>query len=444
MLKTFHRGGIHPEENKLTAQVPLERFPVPAKVVLFLGQSLGAPARPLVEKGSQVLAGQLIAQGESLISAHLHSPISGTVTHIDDHLDFNGYRRKAIFIDVQGDQWDPAIDRSETLISQIPFSQQELLAKIKQMGIVGLGGACFPTHVKLSVPEGKRADYLLVNAAECEPYLTSDHRLLLEKTAELVVGARILMKACGAKRAVFGVENNKPDCISALRKAIGNETNLEVIPLKTRYPQGAEKMLIKAMTGRAVPPGKLPVDVGCVVNNVGTAFAVYEAVQKNKPLFESMVTVTGKGLSKQVNYVVRLGTSYSEILSHVGPLPEGDLKIVRGGPMMGKAMTTLDAPVTKGASAILVLSGKEAKRVPEVNCIRCGRCVSVCPMRLEPYLFERLVANKTWEAAEQNHIMDCMECGCCQYTCPSGRQLLDSIRLGKNNVGQLIRSRGIK
>lgn len=441
MLKTFKKGGVHPHENKLSAAKVIEVLPLPQKVYIPLGQSLGAPAKPLVDKGSEVKTGQLIAKGESFISANVHSSVSGKVVKIDDITDPSGYRRKAVFIDSTGDEWVETIDRSPALVRDCNLSQKEIIHKINEMGIVGLGGATFPSHVKLMVPEGKKAEILIINGVECEPYLTADHRLMLEKGEEILVGVTILMKALGVSKAAIGIESNKPDAISHMQQLAQSFRGIEIVALKVKYPQGAEKQLIKAVTGREVPSQKLPIEVGCVVNNVGTAYAVYEAVQKNKPLFERVVTVTGKKLASPSNFMVRIGTPVSELIEKAGGLPEDTGKIISGGPMMGKALNSTEIPVVKGTSGILLFPESESKRLTVQPCIRCAKCVSACPMGLEPYLLEREVTAALWEEAENDRVMDCMECGSCQFTCPSGRPLLDYLRLGKNKVGQIIRSR---
>lgn len=441
MLKTFKTGGVHPEEGKLSADKPIESLPVPDKVFIPLGQSLGAPAKVLVEKGDSVKVGQLIAKGEAFISANVHSPVSGKVSKVDDITDQSGYRRKAVYIDVEGDEWESSIDRSTTLVRENSLTAQEVTRKIHEMGVVGLGGATFPSHVKLMVPQGKKAEILIINGVECEPYLTADHRLMLEKGEEIMVGISLLMKALGVQKAAIGIESNKPDAIAHLSKLCEAYKGIEVVPLKVKYPQGAEKQLIKAVTGKEVPSQKLPIEVGCVVNNVGTAFAVYEAVQKNKPLFERVVTVTGKSLSKPCNLLVRLGTPVEKLIQYAGGLPEDTGKVISGGPMMGKALNSTEIPVVKGTSGILIIPKVEAGRVQVQNCIRCARCVSACPMGLEPYLLERVINANDLELAEKLCILDCMECGCCHFTCPSGRPLLDYLRLGKSKVGQIVRTR---
>ncbi len=444
MLKTFKLGGVHPEETKLSSDQPIDVLPVPKKVFIPVSQNLGAPSKVVVNKGDIVRAGQLIAKGEAFISSNVHSSVSGTVVKIDKVIDTSGYKREAIVIDVDGDEWENTIDRSEQMKRDCPLSSKEIIEKLKEMGIVGLGGATFPSHVKLMVPDGKKADLLIINGVECEPYLTSDHRIMMEKGEEILIGTTILMKGLGVKKAIVGIENNKKDAITYLTNLSEKFEGITVQTLKVKYPQGGEKQLIKALTKREVPSGRLPIEVGCVVNNVGTALAVYEAVQKNKPLFERVVTVTGKSVNKPANFLVRVGTPISELIDRAGGLPQDTGKIISGGPMMGKAVSSLDTPVVKGTSGILLMTDKESKRVVVQTCIRCRKCITVCPMGLEPYLLSNLIQHEELEDAEKEGIMDCIECGSCQYTCPSGRPLLDYIREGKNKVGQMIRNRGKK
>lgn len=440
-LKTFKIGGVHPEENKLSEHVAIQTLPLPKQVILPLGQNLGAPSKPIVKKGDAVKVGQLIAKGESFISANLHSPVSGKVLKLDDAMDASGYRKPAIFIDVDEDVWEEGIDTSDTLVREITADKQTIIEKIKAAGIVGLGGATFPTHVKLMIPEGKKAEYLIINGVECEPYLTSDHRLMLEKGEEMLIGIQILMKAMQVEKAIIGIENNKPDAINHLTELSKSYTGISVQPLKVKYPQGGEKQLIKATVNREVPSGKLPIEVGCVVSNVGTAFAVYEAVQKNKPLIERIVTITGKAVKKPSNFKVRIGTPLLQLIEAADGLPENTGKVINGGPMMGKALTTVDVPVVKGSSGILLMKQEESHRnIPKV-CIRCSKCTTVCPMGLEPFLLSKSAKLGKFDKAESERIMDCIECGSCQFTCPSNLPLLDFIRLGKNKVGQIIRSR---
>ena len=441
MLKTFSIGGIHPAENKISAASAIEALPVPAMVSVPISQHIGAPSEPLVKKGDAVKVGQVIAKSSGFVSTNIHSSVSGVVDKIDDVLDASGYKRKAIVIKTEGDDWDESIDRSSDLVRNVSLSSEEIIKRIGEAGIVGLGGATFPAHVKLSPPPGKKCDILIINGVECEPYLTSDHRLMLEKGEEILVGTTILMKALKVDKAVIGIENNKKDAIEHLKNLATAYNGISIQPLKVQYPQGGEKQLIDACIKRQVPSGKLPIEVGAVVQNVGTAFAVYEAVQKNKPLFERVVTVTGVSLKKPSNFLVRIGTPISSLIEAAGGLPDDTAKIVGGGPMMGKALSSAEVPVTKGSSGILLLPAEKTSRKPVENCIRCSKCVSVCPMGLSPYLLMSLAQKAIWDRAEEEKIMDCIECGSCSFTCPSSRPLLDYIRLGKAKVGQIMRTR---
>lgn len=441
MLKTFKIGGVHPPENKLSKDKAIEVLPLPQKVFIPVAQHIGAPATPVVKRGDVVKVGQVIAKSSSFVSTNIHSSVSGKVTKVDFSADSSGYPKQGIFIDVEGDEWEETIDRTETLVKDITIDGPAIIQKIQDAGIVGLGGATFPTHVKLVPPQGMKAEVLLINGVECEPYLTSDHRLMLEKADEIMVGTQLLMKAMNVEKAVIGIENNKPDAIKLLSEKCKEYKGLSVVALKVQYPQGGEKQLINAVTGKEVPSGALPIAVGAVVSNVGTAFAVYEAIQKNKPLLERVVTVTGKGVSKPSNFKVRVGTATSELVEAAGGLPEDTGKIISGGPMMGRAMSSLDIPVTKGTSGILLMQEKESTREEVLNCIRCSRCTNVCPMGLEPYLLMTLGEKQIFDRAEKERVMDCIECGSCSYTCPSSRPLLDYIRFGKGKVGQIIRSR---
>jgi len=444
MLKTFKLGGVHPAENKLSANKKIEILPLPKIAYVPISQHLGAPAKPLVNRGDQIKVGQLLAKGEAFISANIHSPVSGKIQKIDEVIDASGYRRTALVVAVDGDEWEEDIDRSNNIIKDIKLSQKEIIAKINEKGVVGLGGATFPSHVKLMVPEGKKAEVLIINGVECEPYLTADHMLMMEKAEEMMVGVQILMIALGVKKAMIGIENNKPNAIEHLTKVAQGFDGITVHGLKVKYPQGAEKQLIKALINREVPSGKLPIEVGAVVNNAGTAFAVYEAVQKNKPLIERVVTITGKSVKEPGNFMVRIGTPVSELIEAAGGLPENTGKVINGGPMMGKALNSLDVPVVKGTSGILIMRENEAGRKPVLHCIRCSKCVTVCPMGLEPYLIEKVVLFEDYERTEKERVMDCIECGSCQYTCPANRPLLDYLRLGKNKVGQIMRTRAKK
>ncbi len=441
-MKTFPIGGVHPSDNKLSRGAAVERFALPDVVQIPLAQHIGAPAVAKVAKGDKVLVGQLSAEAASFMSANIHAPVSGTVTAVDMQPNGQGLRQMMVTIKREGDEWAPGIDLSETLIRECTLTPAEILDRIKAAGIVGMGGATFPTHVKLSIPAGKKAEYLIINGVECEPYLTSDHRTMLEKGEELMVGATILMRLLGVNRAHIGIESNKPDAIAFLRELSKHYAGVVVVPLKVRYPQGGEKQLIAAITGRQVPPPPgLPIDVGAVVCNASTTVAVYEAVQKHKPLVERIVTVTGRGMKKPSNFLVRMGTPVASLLEAAGGLPDGDVKVLNGGPMMGRAMVNLASPVTKGCSGITVLSGVGARRAPESACIKCAKCVQACPMGLEPYLISKLARKGLWERLENEEVTSCIECGCCQFTCPADLPLLDYIRQGKQRVMGIIRAR---
>lgn len=441
MLKTFSKGGVHPEEVKISQTAPIELLPIPKVVSIPLSQHLGAPAVAVVKKGEAVKVGQLIAKSSSFISANIHSSVSGVVSKVDAVIDTSGYKRACILIEVDGDEWLESIDRSTEIKTEITMSPKEIIDRILDSGVVGLGGATFPTHVKLMVPEGKKAEVLIINGVECEPYLTSDHRLMLEKGEEILVGTQILMKGLQVKRAIIGIENNKKDAIDHLNRLAAKFEGIEIQPLKVKYPQGGEKQLIKAVLNREVPSGCLPIDVGTVVNNVGTAFAVYEAVQKNKPLFERVVTVTGQSVAQPANFLVRIGTPTKDLIDKAGGLPEDTNRIVSGGPMMGKALVSDEVSVVKGTSGILIMPEKVVKTSKETACIRCAKCASVCPMGLEPYLLVNMGKRRLWEDLEKEKIMDCMECGSCHFVCPAGIRILDYIRVGKSETGKLIRSR---
>ena len=442
MLRTFRLGGIHPPENKLSAGCPIQPISLPKEVIIPIGQHIGAPAVPTVQKGDQVKVGTVIAQAGGFVSANIHSSVTGKVTKIDGFYDSGGYKRPAIVIAVAPEEeWEEGIDRSEELVTECTLEPKEIIDRIAASGIVGLGGATFPTQVKLSPPPGQKAEVLIINAVECEPYLTSDHQLMLSKGAEILVGVKILMKALDVSRAVIGIENNKKDAILHLSQLAKAYTDITVMPLKVQYPQGGEKQLIDAVLRKQIKSGALPISAGAVVQNVGTVFAVYEAVQKNKPLVERIVTVTGKYLEKPSNYHARIGIPIGHLIEASGGLPEDTGKIIGGGPMMGKALLGTEVPVTKGTSGILILPQEDAVRRPMRNCIRCAKCVSVCPMGLNPAFLMRDVQYADWETTEKNYIVDCIECGSCSYTCPSNRPLLDFIRIGKQKVTAIIRSR---
>jgi electron transport complex protein RnfC len=441
MLKTFRIGGIHPPDNKWSASQAIITLPPPTQAVVMLSQHIGAPAEAIVQKGDKVKAGALIAKANGFISAAIHSPVSGTVSRIDNAVDASGTARPAIYINVEDDVWEESVDRTDAVVKYRPLTRTEIIERITGAGIVGLGGATFPTHVKLSPPPGNKAEVLIVNAVECEPYLTADHRMMYENSEEVFIGITILMEALKVSRAVIGIENNKRDAVRHMTFLARNFEGIEVVPLKVKYPQGGEKQLIDAIVRRQVASGALPISVGAVVQNVGTVFAVYEAVQKNKPLVDRVVTVTGKGVAKPSNFLVRIGTPIRDLIEAAGGTVGAVGKIIGGGPMMGKALVGVDVPVTKGTSGILVLPAEEAVRRPAQPCIRCAKCVAVCPMGLNPTLLMSAGEHARWDLAEEELITDCIECGSCSYTCPSRRPLLDYIRLGKGKVTAIIRAR---
>lgn len=441
MLKTFRIGGIHPKERKISAGKAIQPIAIPDQVIIPLAQHIGAPCQPVVKRGDLVKVGTLIGKSVGFVSANIHSPVSGTVLKLDKAIDASGYRRDAVYIKVDGDEWEEGIDRSNELIKECSLTPKEIIEKIEAAGIVGMGGATFPTHVKLTPPPGTKAEVLIVNGVECEPYLTSDHQLMLEKTEEILVGTTLVMKALNVEQAIIGIENNKKDAITQFNKAVKAYPHIRVQPLKVQYPQGGEKQLIDALLGRQVPSGSLPISIGAVVQNVATIFAIYEAVQKNKPLVERVVTVTGKEVKNPGNVLARVGIPIQLLIDEAGGLPETTGKIVSGGPMMGKALPSTEVPVTKGTSGVLLIPTLEAKRNAMKDCIRCSKCLSVCPMGLNPTLLMNLTEYEVWDRAEKNAITDCIECGSCSYVCPADRPLLDYIRLGKNKVSGIIRAR---
>ena len=444
-MKTFNIGGVHPAENKLSAGSPIREAALPKQAVFSMFQHIGAPAKPVVQKGDVVKVGTLLAEAGGFVSAPVYSSVSGKVNKIDAVLDASGTRRMAVIVDVEGDEWEESIDRSKDLVrlSDRPdLDSKTIVEKIKNAGIVGLGGATFPCHVKLTPPPGSKAECVIINAVECEPYLTADHRLMLEHADEILVGVELIMNAVNVTKGYIGIENNKPDAIKLMTEKASQYPNIKVVPLKVKYPQGGEKQLIDAVIGRQVPaPPAIPISVGAVVQNVGTAFAIYEAVMKNKPLIDRIITVTGKSVKNPSNLLARLGTPFQQLIDECGGLPEDTGKIIGGGPMMGKALLSLEVPMTKGSSGLLIMNEKEARRSEPQPCIRCAKCVSACPMGLEPYLLSKLSAMEDWEAAEKNDVVSCIECGSCQFTCPSKRPLLDMMRVGKSTVMGIIRSR---
>ena len=447
-LFTFRIGGVHPQEHKLTADIPTKEAALPKAAVFPLGQHIGAPARPVVKRGDKVKVGTLIAEANGFVSAPIYSSVSGTVAKIDTSIDATGYRQPVIIINVEGDEWEEGIDRSselESMEAHPELTAEEIIERIKIAGITGMGGASFPTFIKLCPPPTAKAECIIVNAVECEPYITADYRLMMEHAAEILVGLKLLMKAAKVEKGYIGIEENKPKAIQLLTELTSEDSQITIVPLEMKYPQGGEKQLVDAVIGRQVPaPPAIPVNVGAIVQNVGTVFAVYQAVMKHKPLFERYTTVTGEHIKQPGNFLVRMGTPFKDLIAACGGLPEGDNKVLAGGPMMGKSVISLEVPVTKGTNSITVLTDADAHRKPIEPCIRCGKCVEVCPMGLEPYLLATLSAFRHYERLEQEDVVSCISCGSCQFTCPSHRPILDNILQGKGVVMSRIKARNQK
>lgn len=433
-MKTFRKGGIHPPEYKLTAGKPVVKMPVPAELRIMLSQCIGAPAKPVVKPGEHVEAGQLIAEATAFVSAPLHSPVAGTVRKIEPTRTPQGIWQDSIVIETDKDAAEEYAPQPRSQEEVDFLSPEDIINIVGSAGIVGQGGAAFPTKVKLSVPKGKHADTVLINGAECEPYLTCDDILMRCEADNIARGTLLIMKAVGARECIIGIEENKPEAVLAMKEAAARYEYMRVEVLKKKYPQGGEKQLIYAATGRTVPAGALPIETGCIVDNVATAYAVYDAVYNRRNLTERIVTVTGKSLANPGNYLVKNGTPLSAIIDFAGGLPENTGKVIAGGPMMGRAISTLESTATKGLSGIVVLSEAESLRKAEGPCIRCARCVSACPMGLEPYLLMLQGVNQMWDDMAEHGVANCLECGCCSYICPASRPLLDFIKLGKQEL----------
>lgn len=434
MKKKTFRGGAHPlhhincgksyTENKNTVKMP-----VPDEIVISMSRVVGAPGKPIVAAGDRVYKGQLIAEASAFISSTYHSSVSGEVVAVEKRMHGTGEMREAVVI---------ANDHKDEILPDIkPYDYKkmkaaEIVEVIKQMGVVGMGGATFPAHVKLSPPPDKKVDTLVINGAECEPYITCDHRLMLENPDDIINGVKIVMKALGVDSAYIGVEDNKPDAIESLSKALKNIKKIQIVPLKTKYPQGAEKQLIYSITKRAVPSGGLPMDIGVVVANVGTTAAIAKIFETGMPVTERIVTVTGNGVADPQNLIVRLGTSFEDCVAFCGGLKDDVVKVISGGPMMGVAQNSLGAPINEGTTGILALDSKEAATDEPQNCIKCGSCVNGCPIGLMPLKIAAAADNAKFDVAEQLGAMDCIECGTCSYICPARRSLVQSIRLAKS------------
>ncbi len=438
MAEPSFKGGVHPAYNKeATSTLAIVKMPLPQKVVVPMQQHIGAPCELLadvekIEKGFEVKAGQKLGDNKGFVSAPVHAPISGTVVDIGPYNHPLGMKINAVTIESDGrDEW---MDNTKPAGSLDDLSVDEIRKIVREAGIVGLGGATFPAHVKLSPPEDKPIDIVIINGAECEPYLTADHRVMLEKAEEIIFGLRVMMKALGASEGIIGVENNKPDAYKLMERLVAEEENISAFSLPTKYPQGAEKMLIYVATGRVVPAGALPMEVGVVNHNVGTAVAITQAIREGKPLVERVLTVTGSGINQPANLLVRLGTLVSEVLEYCGGISESTLKLVVGGPMMGLAQPTADIPVIKGTSGILALTDEDVYLAESSPCIRCAKCVSSCPMNLMPTSIAQAAEHGNYKRAEELYALDCFECGCCSYICPSKIPLVQWIRIGKNEI----------
>ena len=437
-LKTFP-GGVHPHDHKhYSATAPIEELPLPQRVVIPLSQHIGSPSTPVVKVGDEVKTGQMIAEASGFVSIPQHASISGKVTKIERFNHPCGGRQTAIEISGDGaDTWIELTDETDYL--QLP--PEEMKERVREAGICGMGGAGFPTYVKLSPPADKPIDTVILNGVECEPYLTSDYRLMLQRPEDIIAGLKLVMRIVNAKTGMIGIEANKPDAIALLEKLLAKESNLSVVPLKLQYPQGAEKQLIYAATRRKVPAGGLPMAVGVVVQNVGTAVAIYEAVRYKKPLVERVISVTGSVVKQPKNLKARIGTLFSELVDFCGGTTAEIGKIISGGPMMGFALPNLDAPVAKGSSGLVLLNEREARLNEEHDCLRCARCVDVCPMNLLPSLIAQTVKYNKLDMAVQAGLNDCMKCGSCAYVCPAQIRLVLWIDTGKVRYAELQRAK---
>ena len=430
-MKTFKRGGVHPPENKLTRDVAIEYLPLPKQLIVPVNQHLGSPAIPVVKIGDQVKKGQLIAESSAFISANIHAPTSGKVTKIQPHTHTNGHYSLSIYIETdEAETWVEGLNTPE--INYKELSKEEIITRIKNAGVVGMGGAGFPTHVKLSPPKGKKIDTIILNGAECEPYLTSDHRLMLERPADILKGLDIISRLFEKGTKVYiGIENNKPESIKMMRE-YAKDYNFEVAELKTKYPQGGEKQLINAINGRVLGPGQLPFDVGCLVHNIATAFAVYEAVVKNKPLIERVVTISGMQIKNKKNLQMLVGTQIKDIVDFCGGmLSENINQVIAGGPMMGKAQYSLDTSIIKTTSGLLFIDNKELDSFKERPCIRCGRCVEACPIGEKPWILVDLAQRQHVENLPNYGLEQCIECGSCAFVCPAKREIVHWIKYAK-------------
>ncbi|MEO0246811.1 MAG: electron transport complex subunit RsxC [candidate division WOR-3 bacterium] len=437
MAKYTFKGGIHPPYNKYTTDKPIESIPMPATLFVPLCQHAGKPAKPVVKRGDEVKKGQLIAEADGFISANVHAPTSGRIKTIVDH-PHPVLLTSVSTIVIEADGKDEWIEEPRERENWKDLTPEEIVSAVKNAGIVGLGGAAFPTHVKLSPPKEKPIDTVIINGAECEPFLTADDRILQEKAAEVLWGAYLIKRAVQAKRVYIAIEDNKPQAIHKVKEYIGDFEDFELKIVKTKYPEGAEKQLIKALTGKEVPRGGLPMDVGCLVQNVQTALAIYEAVRFGKPLIERVLTLSGDSAKGAGNYLVRIGTRFMDVIEFTGGMGDDVVKVINGGPMMGIAQYTLDVPVIKGTSGILLFSEKLAKEFKEYNCIRCSKCVDVCPMGLLPLMLVDYIKAKRFTVAKEKYgLLDCIECGSCAFVCPSKINHVQWIKYGKQELRRI-------
>lgn len=435
--KTFPIGGIHPEKYKITSGLPIVEAGLPEVVYIPIKQHIGTPAKIMVKKGDKVKVGTLLADADGIVSSDVHSSVSGEVLKVEAIEGEFGYWEEMITIKIEGDEFEPSIDRSTNLVTEIPFTPDEIVAKIRAAGIVGMGGAGYPTPIKTTIPENKKIEYLILNGIECEPYLTADDRLMVEKAEQLIIGAKIINKALGIQNAIIAIDENKPHAIETLSILTKKYVGVNVLVCKTKYPQGAERQLIKTITGREVPSGRLPADIGCIVQNVGTVYAIYEAVQKNKPLYERIVTVSGDKCQQPSNLKVRVGTPASFLIEKCGGLSPDTAQVVFGGPMMGTSAVNVNAPITKLTSGLLLLSDFISRKDEEDTCIRCGKCVEVCPVGLRPFLIASYARENMFAESKKLNVSDCIECGSCAYICPAHVPLLDYCKLSKAEVKKL-------